>query len=376
MDTNNIKTYKIMINPDDNNPTSVSAIALTDDPAIEVNFIAFNNDYKELKFAIEDVKQMVSGPLLIPNKTILRFDEEIGYFNVVFDEETIEIASKKFFKNGYHTNLNENHTNTFIKNAYMFESWIITDPANDKSNALGFKGLPKGTWFGTFYIEDKEYFHNEILSGNFKGFSVEGLMGFQLNKIDMDNNKQNNINNMDNKINEFMKVVTTEGATLEVSELEIGATVTNEDGSSVENGQYDYVMDEVSYIMVIEDGMIKDILTKVDEVEVETEVEMSTEETDVNETEVKIELTEDKVNELISIKFSELNEIIEGLNTKIMELENKLNDKEVKTETFSAVTEQVDSVTDVNDELPTSVKRFNKTLDNLIELKKTLAKKK
>ena len=57
----------------------------------------------------------------------------------------------------------------------LIESWIIEDPTMDKSVALGFTGLPKGTMMATYKILDDAFWQNEVLTGNVTGFSLEGM---------------------------------------------------------------------------------------------------------------------------------------------------------------------------------------------------------
>ena len=59
-------------------------ISLVDKPAIEENFIYFNETKVTEKinmFASDEKKELV-GPIMIPNKEILRYDQEVGYYYV------------------------------------------------------------------------------------------------------------------------------------------------------------------------------------------------------------------------------------------------------------------------------------------------------
>ena len=61
-----------------------------------------------------------------------------------------------------------------IDNATVIESWIKTSE-NDKSLDLGFSDAPVGSWFISVFIDDKDFWEENIKSGKFKGFSLEGL---------------------------------------------------------------------------------------------------------------------------------------------------------------------------------------------------------
>jgi hypothetical protein len=200
MDEKNIPIYSIVISEEDED-TGVKAVSFVGAPAIEEGFIALSAQ-KELQKAIlnfntDELKQIVTGPALIPNQKIFRLDESGEPYYIVFNEDTIEAIAKKFFKQGLTDRTNQEHSNTFFKDNFVFESWLVVDPANDKSKALGFN-LPAGTWFLSVYIPDKEFFKNEILSGNTTGFSIEG--SFILEEKLKRNNKMKKQDNLFSKV--------------------------------------------------------------------------------------------------------------------------------------------------------------------------------
>ena len=54
----------------------------------------------------------------------------------------------------------------------LLESWIVSDPENDKSNSLGFN-VPKDSWMVSYKINNAETWQ-KIKSGELSGFSVAG----------------------------------------------------------------------------------------------------------------------------------------------------------------------------------------------------------
>ena len=65
-------------------------ISLVDKPAIEENFLYFSEqEAPVLEFANDEKKEVV-GPIMIPNKPILRYSAEKGHYNVQFTQEIIE----------------------------------------------------------------------------------------------------------------------------------------------------------------------------------------------------------------------------------------------------------------------------------------------
>ena len=165
--------YKLTIDENIEDNSGVEYVALVDSPAIERNWMAFN-EHKPMKFAIEnEEKRIVSGPLMVADLPIYRRDENIGEYYAVFDSATIMQIVQKFFKNKYNTNVNIMHdSNDKVEGVFMFESFII-NRERGINPPKGFEGLTNGSWFGSYKVENDSVW-SEIKAGTFKGFSVEG----------------------------------------------------------------------------------------------------------------------------------------------------------------------------------------------------------
>ena len=124
------------------------------------------------KFA-DDEKKIVVGPCMIPNMDILRKDEDGDKYYVRFSEETIKEIAMKYMKEA-RTNMTNNDHNTGERaGAYVFESWIVEDPANDKAKTIYGYDVPVGTWMIAMKVDDAETW-KRIKAGELRGFSVEG----------------------------------------------------------------------------------------------------------------------------------------------------------------------------------------------------------
>ena len=143
-------------------------ISLVDKPAIEENFIYFNEVKKIQMFSNEEKKEVV-GPIMIPNKEILRFSPEMGYYYVRFTKETIEEIMYKYSKEGLFNAFGINHAHD-TDDVVMLEVWM-KESDNDKSKDYGYD-LPNGTVFVKAKIESDELF-TSIKSGEINGFSIE-----------------------------------------------------------------------------------------------------------------------------------------------------------------------------------------------------------
>ena len=157
--------------------------------AIERDFVYFSN---EVRFAeVSDEKRLVAGPMLIPNKKILRLTEDGERYYVYFSEETIENVARKFMKNGFGGEVTLEHGNK-TSGVYLTELWLVEQPLKDKSNLYGFT-LPKGTLFAVYKVENDAVWE-KVKDGTFNGYSIEGL--FEHRKSDLKLSLEKEINEL------------------------------------------------------------------------------------------------------------------------------------------------------------------------------------
>ena len=198
----NLDLYKVVYNPQESE--GVYAISLVEDPAMEKFFIALSKEQEEVKLAIEGEKRLITGPVLIPNKKILRFDRGSNTeYNLVFGENEIRLFSQDFMKRDYQHNSTIGHDeNAAIQNLTFVESWIVEDSNNDKANALGFKDLPVGTWMASAYVEDNDTW-DLIKAQKVRGFSIDSILNMK--KVEMSITKKNK--NQMNLLKELSRIV-------------------------------------------------------------------------------------------------------------------------------------------------------------------------
>lgn len=154
----------------------ITAVSLVSKPAIEKEFQLFNEEESLLKinFQISNEDKMeISGPAMIPNQDIIRKDANTGeFYYCYFTEQDILDYSQYFMRYAKKNQANMEHSDEFYKDFFVAESWIVSNPENDKSNALGFKDIPKGTWFLTYKCTNSKLWE-EIKNSDLTGFSVE-----------------------------------------------------------------------------------------------------------------------------------------------------------------------------------------------------------
>ena len=178
----NLPIYNLEILSDVDSDMEVDYVALVDRPAIDKNFLAFNENNVQMSFAIQDEdEQIITGALMLADKPIYRNDEN-GEYYVVFTKDTIKQIAQKFFAKGYQSNVNLMHdSGTKLEGLTMFESWI-TDSKRGIMAMKGFEDVPDGSWFGSFKVNNPEVW-KMIKDGKVKGFSVEGLFSYKKSDI-------------------------------------------------------------------------------------------------------------------------------------------------------------------------------------------------
>ena len=173
-----MKIFELVIDENVEDESGVDYIALVDAPAIQSNWMAFNEQQKiEIEFKVQDEeKRIVSGYFMIADLPIARIDDEGKMFYVVFRKNTIEKIVNKFMRNGYNSNINLMHdSNEIAKGVYVIESLIVDSKRGVKA-PKGFEKVPDGSWWGSMRVEDDKIWQ-QVKDGTFKGFSVEGMFG-------------------------------------------------------------------------------------------------------------------------------------------------------------------------------------------------------
>lgn len=193
----NIPIYNCLINENPEDDSGIYAISFVDSPANESDFIALSKQQSEVFLNKDPHKQILTGVVLRPDQLIYRKDSKLGEYYIKFSTEQIEKIAQKMMRTGLALQNTTHQHQAPLKGNYLSELWIIEDPEKDKSRALGFSSLPKGTLMCSYKIADKHYWDTEIMTGNVKGFSLEG---FFIQKPETQSNlKSNKLNKMNKK---------------------------------------------------------------------------------------------------------------------------------------------------------------------------------
>ena len=120
-------------------------------------------------------KRIVSGPIMVANLPIYRYNKELGDHYIVFRPETIEAIMQRFAYENRNGQANLMHDGVKVDDVYLFESFLIDDR---KKTPEGYDKLPNGSWFGSFKVNNDAVWER-VKSGEFTGFSVEGMFNYK-----------------------------------------------------------------------------------------------------------------------------------------------------------------------------------------------------
>lgn len=396
-----IPIYECKIDESLNDVTGIYAISFVDEPAVEENFVALSKQAVVLNK--DTKKQILTGVVLKPNQLIYRLDEQNQPYYIQFSEVEIEKISHKMMKAGlalYHTT---HQHESELKGNYLTELWIVTDPQNDKSNALGFKDLPKGTLMASYKVTDKGYWDNEVMMGKVKGFSLEGFFNqeLKLNKI-IKKNKMNKHKKTSllSKIGKFLMDIedvertdaTDSGENVRIYQLYDGkevsvdedgyCTIDNEQAPSGEHKLYDgntLVIDEAGqYVEVKPSAVAVTEPTEAVPAPVDVPNETPAQLASVDENEKEDEPAEDEKDkekmEDVPVEEVDVDAVMaenEALKVKVAELEAKIAELEGTVETKDTEITEMKKVTpSVSPVVPTALNATTKPFEKMTRAEK------
>ena len=143
------------------------------------NYKAFKA--KEIKPAIEmwrgvfadEEQKVVVGPVAIPDMEIIRKDDNGEPYWVRFSKEAVARMSEKFMREQRLSDTNIQHVDSADAGSYVFESWIVEDPASDKANTVYGLDVPQGTWCVKMRVTNPQTWAR-VKAGELHGFSLQG----------------------------------------------------------------------------------------------------------------------------------------------------------------------------------------------------------
>ena len=153
---------------DEDELTGIEAVSLVRFPAIEENWVYLSaTQDKKMQFATDDEKRLLIGPALIPEKLIMRLDEDDEEYDVFFSKETVRHAMELFMQEA-RTNESTLEHQSKIDGVTVVESWLIEDKKMDKAALYGFD-LPMGTWMLSVKVNNPDIWE-KVKAKDVRGF--------------------------------------------------------------------------------------------------------------------------------------------------------------------------------------------------------------
>lgn len=266
-----MQVFKLIIDLEDD--TGLTFNALVDRPAHNKSLLAFDKDNrKELHF--NDSKRMITGVAISANQLIFRHDHDLGEYYVYFEPKEVEKMVLKMSREQLLSSVNLMHDSNKVVNGITFiEGYFVSDskrPPNDNEN------VQNGSYVMTYYVEN-EALYNEIKSGKYVGFSVEGIFDQIPVKIKSNNKNQNKMSKEKKSLfglvfgkeqKKFAEATTTDGVMLTYEgDLEVGTAVfiTDDEGNQVSAPEGSHTLEDGRTLVLDANGIVTEI------VEVETE---------------------------------------------------------------------------------------------------------
>jgi hypothetical protein len=172
----NLKIYEIIIGSEQDE-LGVNFVSFVDKPAVQVDFLKFNEDKCKQTFSIDnEEEQIVLGVIMLADTPIFRSNKDLGDHYIVFSKDTIKRIVMKYFKEEKTSSVNLDHKFIVEEGVYLFQSYIV-DRELGINPPLAFADVPDGSWIGAYKVDNKIVWSG-IKSGLFNGFSIEGIFGY------------------------------------------------------------------------------------------------------------------------------------------------------------------------------------------------------
>lgn len=306
------------------------ACSLVTSPAVEEQFVAFNEEKPMIEKFADEKKHMVTGVVAIPNKPIFRRNADGEEYDIVFSAEAIEAMAKNYMKEYKQHEVTLQHQEN-ADGVYLVEQWIKDDMVYDKSLAVGLsRELPVGSWIQTYYVDSTDVW-KRIESGELLGFSLECMLGleeFESQIKDVTDNNDNTIMNFSDesfwtKLKQVLKEAFSKEDTEEVVEAKLEEQTTTTE-----------VKTEEPVETAVEPSKVEEPTPTKEEVKEEPVAKTVEEKEDSTEPKTEPKQEDNHLAELINSLKEEINALKEmntGLQSKIKKLEIQPSVKPVST---------------------------------------------
>lgn len=190
--------YKLEINDDDT--LGMDGVALVEYPAVEVNFLTFN-EQKPIQLQFNESQHIITGVALLADTPIYRNNKVYGEHFIVFTSETIGKMVERYSKNNLLNSVNiEHNDNRFVDGVVMVESYFVNRERGIVPTE--FSNVPDGSWVVSFKVQNEEVW-NLIKEGDVRGFSIQGFFNYG-DEISMNEQQKNPSKSFDRFMDELV----------------------------------------------------------------------------------------------------------------------------------------------------------------------------
>lgn len=151
----------------------IDATALVENPAIQRNWMAFNN-HKDFTFKTHnEEKRILAGALMVADFPMYRNMNGKEFF-VKFSSETIEQLADRMVLNGKLTKFNFEHDSKQELADMHIQQFFIINTELGMDTPKGFDTLPNGSLFAFVKVNNDKVWYEYVKTGKVKAFSIEG----------------------------------------------------------------------------------------------------------------------------------------------------------------------------------------------------------
>jgi len=217
MEKDELEQYLMEVGDNEDDEDNVLRTSLVNNPATQKLFAVFskqennqNFDFKVVEPTPENKQavakggfsRIISGVWFMPDTDYLRYDFETGaFFTTRMERAELKKAVTNFSKNGLINDFNTHHDTDARppEGLRTMEIWVLDDHKElspilkNSIETLGYsaKDIPLGTVFMSVFVSNEQFFNDKILSGEVKGFSIEGFFKLTRKKQEkMSKNKE------------------------------------------------------------------------------------------------------------------------------------------------------------------------------------------
>ena len=200
----NLPIYEVII---DDNAEGLYAIALVENPATEVSWLAFSKEQDKTPQSfkcsvIDEEEKRVLAVVTRANFPFYRLIDGFEFY-AMFSTETIKQMAQKFLKKGFQGNVNIEHTNTYVDGVEMVQIFL-KDTAKG-INPKGFEEIEDGSLFVEYKVENEEIWQ-AIKQGIFTSISLEGMFNIKpTDKVYNPYKEIDSVEDLENYLNELNK---------------------------------------------------------------------------------------------------------------------------------------------------------------------------